>query len=243
MDRQADAGAGARIGLVRLLVVVLGLVLGCTVRALALHRRDGPVPERAGEGRLRPGRLARDRPRGPGADRRLHQRPVRAGLPVQRPRRSATTAPPAASRCCATATARAHLCAFYDSTLLFPKDVLFNPVTGLGTVVLDMDDPAKPGRPPPLTSPAMLSPHESLLLNTKRGILAAVLGNPATNVSVLDLYDVRELPPPAAALEHADRRARPRERLRARRQDVLHHRRGGEHVRRPSTSATRPPRR
>ena len=37
----------------------------------------------------------------------------------------------------------------------------------------------------------MLSPHESLVLNPKRGILGAELGNPATNVSVLDLYDVR----------------------------------------------------
>jgi hypothetical protein len=37
----------------------------------------------------------------------------------------------------------------------------------------------------------MLSPHESLLVNTKRGILAAELGNPAANVSILDLYDVR----------------------------------------------------
>ena len=70
-------------------------------------------------------------------------------------------------------------CAFYDSTLLFPKDVLFNAVEGLGVVVLDMDDPAKPRQTATLTSPAMLSPHESLLLNKKRGLLAAVLGNAA----------------------------------------------------------------
>jgi hypothetical protein len=37
----------------------------------------------------------------------------------------------------------------------------------------------------------MPSPHESLLLNEKRGLLGAELGNPATNASVLDLYDVR----------------------------------------------------
>ena len=30
-----------------------------------------------------------------------------------------------------------------------------------------------------LASPAMLSPHESLLLNRKRGLLGAELGNPA----------------------------------------------------------------
>ena len=84
-----------------------------------------------------------------------------------------------------------HVCAFYDSTLLFPKDTLMQAVTGLGVVVLDMSNPAAPVKTAQLTSPAMLSPHESLLLNAKRGILGAELGNPATNVSVLDLYDVR----------------------------------------------------
>jgi len=87
------------------------------------------------------------------------------------------------------ATGRA--CAFYDSTLLFPKDTLMQAVSGLGVVVLDMSKPSAPVKTAQLTSPAMLSPHESLLLNPKRGILAAELGNPATNVSVLDLYDVR----------------------------------------------------
>ena len=42
-----------------------------------------------------------------------------------------------------------HACAFYDSTLLFPKDVLYNAAEGLGVVVLDMTNPAKPRRPPP----------------------------------------------------------------------------------------------
>ena len=37
----------------------------------------------------------------------------------------------------------------------------------------------------------MVSPHESLLLNEKRGILAAVLGNAFTSVGILELYDVR----------------------------------------------------
>jgi hypothetical protein len=84
-----------------------------------------------------------------------------------------------------------HVCAFYDSTLLFPKDTLMQATTGLGVVVLDMSNPAAPKKTAELTSPAMLSPHESLLVNTKRGILAAELGNPAANVSILDLYDVR----------------------------------------------------
>ena len=46
--------------------------------------------------------------------------------------------------------ARGHTCAFYDSTLLFPKDVagnvLANTGRGLGVVVLDMQDPAHPRR-------------------------------------------------------------------------------------------------
>lgn len=82
-------------------------------------------------------------------------------------------------------------CAFYDSTLLFPRDVLFNAVEGLGVVVLDMTDPRNPVQTATLTSPAMLSPHESLLVNKRRGILAAVLGNPNTNIGIVDLYDVR----------------------------------------------------
>ena len=84
-----------------------------------------------------------------------------------------------------------HVCAFYDSTLLFPKDTLMQAVTGRGVVVLDMANPAAPVPTAQLTSPAMLSPHESLLLNAERGLLGAELGNPATNVSVLDLYDVK----------------------------------------------------
>lgn len=84
-----------------------------------------------------------------------------------------------------------HRCAFYDSTLLFPKDVLMQAAKGLGVVVLDMSNPARPVKTAQLVTPAMLSPHESLLLNRKRGLLGAELGNPAANVSILDLYDVR----------------------------------------------------
>ncbi|MCW2764370.1 MAG: hypothetical protein JWO11_329 [Nocardioides sp.] len=86
---------------------------------------------------------------------------------------------------------RGNTCAFYDSTLLFPKDLLFNAAKGLGVIVLDMNDPARPRQTATLTTPGMLSPHESLLLNKKRGLIGAVLGNPLTNVGILDLYDVR----------------------------------------------------
>lgn len=88
--------------------------------------------------------------------------------------------------------AQGHTCAFYDSTLLFPRDVLFTAAEGRGVIVLNMDDPRRPRKTAELTSPAMLSPHESLLVNEERGLLAAVLGNPDTNIGVVDVYDVRE---------------------------------------------------
>ncbi|MFL6001931.1 MAG: LVIVD repeat-containing protein [Nocardioides sp.] len=84
------------------------------------------------------------------------------------------------------------VCAFYDSTLLFPKDVLMNAAKGLGVIVLNMSDPSHPRKTAELVSPAMQSPHESVLVNHRRGLLAAVLGNATTNVGVLDVYDVSQ---------------------------------------------------
>lgn len=69
-----------------------------------------------------------------------------------------------------------------------------NAAEGLGVVVLDMSDPKNPKNPKQtatLVSPAMQSPHESVLLNKKRGLLAAVLGNAGTNAGILDVYDVK----------------------------------------------------
>lgn len=85
-------------------------------------------------------------------------------------------------------------CAFYDSTALVPPTSTLTNLLGgkgVGVVVLDMNDPARPRRTANLTSPAMLSPHESLLVNETRGILMATLGTAATAPGVLDLYDVR----------------------------------------------------
>ncbi len=84
-----------------------------------------------------------------------------------------------------------NVCAFYDSTLLFPKDVLMNATEGLGVVVLDMNDPANPRKTTTLATPGMDSPHESVLVNKRRGLLAAVLGNAATAPGILDVYDVK----------------------------------------------------
>ena len=85
-----------------------------------------------------------------------------------------------------------HDCAFYDSTLLFPTNTLTTPTKSPGAFVLDMADPAHPVQTATLTTPAMLSPHESLNLNAKRGLLVADMGNPVTTVGWVDIYDVSQ---------------------------------------------------
>ena len=85
-----------------------------------------------------------------------------------------------------------HECAFYDTALLFPLNA-FNPGgESLGVAVVDMSDPAHPKQTDTLTTPPMLSPHESLNLNPARGLLAAVNGNPATYPGLVAIYDVSQ---------------------------------------------------
>ncbi len=85
-----------------------------------------------------------------------------------------------------------HTCAYYDSTRAFPTDLLQQTQTGLGVVVLDMDRPRKPRVARTLTSPSMLSPHESLLVNQRRGLLAAVMGTAFAAPGVLEIYDISD---------------------------------------------------
>lgn len=80
-------------------------------------------------------------------------------------------------------------CAYYDTTLLFPTNILDRE---LGVNVIDMSDPTKPKKVNALITPAMLSPHESLVLSQEAGVLAAVLGNPAFGPGVVDVYDISE---------------------------------------------------
>lgn len=80
-------------------------------------------------------------------------------------------------------------CAYYDSTLLFPSNLLDGQA---GVKVLDMSDPTNPVQTATLLSPAMLSPHESLVISEKAGILAAVLGNPSFGPGVIDVYDISQ---------------------------------------------------
>jgi hypothetical protein len=82
-----------------------------------------------------------------------------------------------------------HECAFYDTALLFPTNAINLSGPSLGVAVLDMSDPKHPVQTDTLTELPMLSPHESLALNTRRGLLAAVLGNPSTYPGLVSIYD------------------------------------------------------
>jgi hypothetical protein len=83
-----------------------------------------------------------------------------------------------------------HECAYFDSTLLFPKDLADQGAEGPGVYVVDMTNPAHPVLTTTLKTPAMLSPHESLRLNQKRGLLVADMGYPTWNPGFVDVYDV-----------------------------------------------------
>jgi hypothetical protein len=83
-----------------------------------------------------------------------------------------------------------HDCAYYDTALLFPLNAFNLNSNGVGVAVLDMSDPKNPKQTATLTEPPMLTPHESLNLNTKRGLLAAVSGNPAFYPGDVSIYDV-----------------------------------------------------
>lgn len=79
--------------------------------------------------------------------------------------------------------AAGHECAYFDVPLSAAEP---------GVQVMDMADPTAPKRTATLTTPAMMSPHESLDLNQARGLLVAVMGSAATAPGVLDVYDVRK---------------------------------------------------
>jgi len=80
-----------------------------------------------------------------------------------------------------------HDCAYYDTTLLYPTNAAD---ANAGVNVLDMSDPTKPVRTAQLVTPAMLTPHESLVVSQQGGVLAAVTGNPAFYPGIVDVYDI-----------------------------------------------------
>jgi hypothetical protein len=86
-----------------------------------------------------------------------------------------------------------HECAYYDTSLLFPTNAvsLIGPPS-TGVAVLDMTDPAHSVQTATLNDIVMDSPHESLSLNTKRGLLGAVLGNPAFHPGFVSVYSLSQ---------------------------------------------------
>jgi len=82
------------------------------------------------------------------------------------------------------------VCAYYDGTLLFPTATVHSEAGGVH--VLDMSDPTRPVETDRLVTPAMLSPHESLVVSQSRGLLAAGMGSPATAPGIVDVYDVSQ---------------------------------------------------
>ena len=74
-------------------------------------------------------------------------------------------------------------CAYYDSTLLFPTNILD---ANVGVNVLDMSDPTQPALTARLITPAMLSPHESLVVSRQAGVLDAVMGKPTFYPVIVD---------------------------------------------------------
>ncbi len=83
-------------------------------------------------------------------------------------------------------------CAYYDTTLLFPTNTFNLSLQPTGVAVLDMSNPADPVRTTTLATPAMQTPHESVNISTRRGILAAVAGNPGAAPGAVDVYDISE---------------------------------------------------
>ncbi len=80
-----------------------------------------------------------------------------------------------------------HECAYYDTTLLYPTNI---GDANAGVNVLDMSDPANPVLTARLVTPAMLSPHESVVVSQEAGVLAAVMGNPGFYPGIVDVYDL-----------------------------------------------------
>jgi hypothetical protein len=84
-------------------------------------------------------------------------------------------------------------CAYYDAQLLVGTGIAdVSKGLNAGVAVLDMSNPAKPVRTATLNTLAMISPHESVVVSQKRGLLAAVAGNAAMAPGLFDVYDISQ---------------------------------------------------
>ena len=82
-----------------------------------------------------------------------------------------------------------HDCAYYDTTLMWPTNILDREG---GVNVMDMSDPRNPRLTARLLTPAMLSPHESVVVSHSRGLVLAVSGNLSTREGQIDIYDISQ---------------------------------------------------
>ena len=90
-----------------------------------------------------------------------------------------------------------HECAYYDTTLLHPVFLgqqltgeAPNSASGPGTWVMDMHDPAHPVHTDTLRTLAFQTPHESVRVNQKRGLIVADMGNPEAHPGLVDVFDI-----------------------------------------------------
>ena len=90
-----------------------------------------------------------------------------------------------------------HECGYYDTTLLHPAFIgqqltgeAPSTASGPGTWVMDMHDPAHPVHTDTLRTPAFQTPHESVRVNQKRGLIVADMGNPVAHPGFVDVFDI-----------------------------------------------------
>src|SRR4051794_7672000 len=84
-----------------------------------------------------------------------------------------------------------HECAYWDSTLLFPTTAADQGAETTGTYVMDMSNPKHPVHTDTLRTPAFQTPHESVRLNVKRGLIVADMGYPTANPGFVDVFSVK----------------------------------------------------
>jgi hypothetical protein len=88
--------------------------------------------------------------------------------------------------------AAGHECAYWDSTLLYPTSAADEGTEGPGTYVMDMSDAQHPVHTDTLRTPAFQSPHESVRLNVKRGLIVADMGYPTAQPGFVDVFSVKK---------------------------------------------------
>jgi hypothetical protein len=88
---------------------------------------------------------------------------------------------------------RGRSCVFYDSTRMVGTDLPYNLAAGgLGTFAVATGDARDPRRTATMQTLPSSSPHESLYLNRRRGLLVSVAGTALTLPGAIDVYSVKD---------------------------------------------------